>query len=94
MVAKSKSIAVTDETDLPRLLDEAADAPLILERDGVRFRLSREDAADDPWAGYDPERVRAAVRAFAGSITADEGERMKALIYRGRAEGSRPPGRP
>jgi len=87
MVAKPRTIPVTDETDLSRLLDEAAAGPIILDRDGVRFRLSREDAADDPWTDYDPERVRAAVRELAGIITREEGERMKEPIYRSRQGG-------
>ena len=94
MVAKPKTIPVTAETDLPRLLDEAAEGPVILERGGVRFRLSRDEVADDPWADYDPERVRAALREFAGIISPEEAERWKEAIYRAREEGTRPIDRP
>jgi hypothetical protein len=82
-----KLITVDDETMLSAILDEAASNPVRLERDGVVFRLVREDA--DPWTGYDPEHVRAGLRSFAGTITPEEAERMKALIYRAREEGTR-----
>jgi len=58
----------------------------------LRFRVTRDP--DDPWADYDPEKLRAALRAVAGTLTADEGERLKELIYRGREEGTRPINRP
>ena len=91
MATTPKTIRVTAETALPELLDDAAEAPVFLERDGERFRLSR---ADDLFAGYDPERVRDGLRRFAGTISAEEGERRKQLIYRGREEGTRPLDRP
>lgn len=93
MATTPKTIQVTETTELPALLDDAAHVPLILERDGQRFRLSRE-SADDLWANYDPERVRTGVRQFAGTISVEEGERLKALIYRGREDGAQPPERP
>ena len=56
MATAPKTVRVTTETALPELLDEAAREPIILERDGARFRLSRdEDIAYEP----DPEGVRA-----------------------------------
>ena len=85
------TIKVDPESDLARALDEAATS-VVLERNGVRYRVSPE--ADDPWAGYDPERVREGLRRFAGMITPEEGERLKELIYRGREEGTRPLDRP
>jgi hypothetical protein len=93
MVAMHTPIKVTDESDLDHLLDRAAAEPILLERDGVVFRLSVADP-DDLWAGYDPERLRATVYRLAGSISQEEGERIKALIYRGREEGTRPINRP
>ncbi len=91
MAITPKTVRVTEETGLPALLADAAKAPVILERGGERFRLSR---ADDLFAGYDPERVRDGLRRFAGTISPEEGERRKALIYQGREEGTRPPDRP
>ncbi|MEA2595786.1 MAG: hypothetical protein QOF01_2255 [Thermomicrobiales bacterium] len=94
MVATRKPITVSDESNLTELLDEAAVEPVLLEKDGVLYRLSRADEVADIWAGYDPERVRAGLSAMSGIITAEEAERMKALVYRGREEGTRPPDRP
>jgi hypothetical protein len=89
---QSDPIAVSDETNLGPLLDEATTAPVRIERNGVVFQLSREKV--DPWAGYDPERVREGLRGVAGLITPEEGERLKEQIYRAREEGTRPINQP
>ena len=92
-VAKaSLTITIDPESELGRALADADGSPLILERNGARFRVTRDP--EDPWADYDPEAVRAALRAVAGTLTPDEGERLKELIYRGREEGTRPIDRP
>ncbi len=70
--------------DLSALLDRADDHPLVLERDGRRYTLSRAEIG----AYYDPEEFRAALREFAGFLTEEEGARMKELIYRAREAGS------
>jgi hypothetical protein len=82
-------IKVLPESELARLLDGAAIAPLLLEKDGVLYRVERVDA-DDPFAGYDPEAVRAAIRASAGALKGIDAEALKAAIYRAREEGARP----
>lgn len=92
MAIATKPVTVTETTNWPKLLDEAARSPVRIERGGVVYRLIRED--DDIWAGYDPERVREGLRLFAGTLTPEEGERLKELIYRGREEGTRPIDRP
>jgi hypothetical protein len=94
MVAERKPIHVTTESDLIHLLDDAAEEPVLLERDGIVYRLARADEVADIWADYDPERVRATIRRMAGSISEEEAERIKALIRRGRDEGTRPIDRP
>ena len=90
MEGEPKTIEVAPGSELDRLLDEAAEAPLRLVRNGERFRLDREPAEDDIWAGYDPERTRAGMRAAAGSWTDVDAEALKAYIYRAREEGTRP----
>jgi hypothetical protein len=92
LTAQRAPIAVTDETDLDRLLDEATTAPVRIERNGVVDRLLRED--EDIWDGYNPERVREGLRNIAGLITPEEGERLKEQIHRAREEGTRPLDRP
>ncbi len=54
------------------------------------FRPVTVRVAEDLWAGYDPERLRATVREVAGTLTPEEGERLKESIRRGREEGTRP----
>jgi hypothetical protein len=92
MMTVPKPMPVTDATTLTAVLDEAAGTPVRLERNGVVFRVSREE--EDVWAGYDPERVRAGLRDVAGLITPAEAARMKELVSRGREEGTRPLTRP
>lgn len=91
MLREPRTINVEPESELDHLLDEAREAPVILTRNGVRYRLSIED---DPWANYDPEAVRKAVRAIAGRWSEVDAERMKEAIYRSREEGTRPANRP
>ncbi len=86
------TITIDPDSELGRALDNADGPPVILERNGARFRVTRDP--DDLWVDYDPEALRAALRAVAGTLTPDEGERLKELIYRGREEGTRPIDRP
>jgi hypothetical protein len=86
------TIHVPDGSELARLLQEADETGLRLEQNGVMYRVTRED--EDPWARYDPEAVRAGMEAGAGAITPEEAEELKAYVYRGREEGTRPANRP
>ena len=91
MATTHKTVRVTDETDLPELLSDAAKGPVILEHEGERFRLSRdEDIAYEP----DPERVRATLAATAGSWADIDVDRVIRDIYEAREAGSRPLDRP
>ena len=90
MPDERKPIRVTTETDLPRLLDDAAKGPLLLERDGEMFRLAREDdIAYEP----NPALVRQMLAATAGSWADMEVEDVIADLYEARRAGSRPPER-
>lgn len=88
MASEPKTIEVEPGSEVDRLLVEAERAPLRLVRGGVRFRLVQE--TDDVWSGYDPERARAGMRAAAGAWSDVDAEELKAYIYRGREEGTRP----
>jgi hypothetical protein len=91
MTSQPKLIRVTTETDLPTLLDGAAKGPLLLERDGELFRLSREDdIAYEP----DPALVRRTLLATAGSWADLDVDGVIGDIYAARQAGSRPPDRP
>ena len=73
-----ETIAVDSATgDVADLLDRADDHPLVLERGGLRYTLSREGVG----AYYDPERARQAMRS-AGVITGVDPEELIARIYR------------
>jgi len=87
-----KIIEVEPDSELARLLDEADKGEIQLLRDGMSYRLARE--AGDIWAGYDPEKARAGMRAAAGAWKDIDAEALKEYIYRAREEGSRPPQRP
>ena len=82
------TIIIDPDSELDRALEENADEPVVLLRGGARFRVIRE--VDDPWAHYDPAKLRAGLKKVAGLLTPDEGDRIIESIYRGRKEGTRP----
>ena len=91
MATAPKTVRVTAETALPELLDDAAREPIILERDGERFRLSRDEEIDyEP----DPEGVHTMLAATAGSWADVDTDTMIREIYEAREAGSRPLDRP
>ncbi len=65
MVLRKKTITVSTQGETARLLNEAADGPLILEGAGVRYRLDREGSADLPLD--DAPAALAGSRAAGGS---------------------------
>jgi hypothetical protein len=77
---------------LGKALEAPDNVPIILVRNGTRFRVTRDP--EDPWANYDPEKVREGLRKFANLLTPEEADRIKEGIYRGREEGTRPIDRP
>jgi hypothetical protein len=92
MLEEPMIIAITPDSELAHLIEQAAGRPLVLEKDGVRYRLERDD--EGTWAGYDPEAAREGMRAAAGSWSNRDAEQLKAALYRAREEGSRPANRP
>ena len=92
MAEEPLTIHLDPDSDLARALADADAEPVFLDTNGVRWRVIR--ASDDLWAGYDPDAVLAGLQAAAGSLSREEGERIKELIYRGREEGTRPLSRP
>jgi len=92
MANEPLTIHLDPESELARILADAEETPVVLDSNGVRFRIIRAD--EDLWSDYDPEGVLEGLREIAGTLSTEEGERMKALIYRGREEGTRPITRP
>lgn len=60
----------------------------------LKTLVNAEKEPEDPWAGYDPEKVRDAVAKAAGSWADIDTDELTAEIYRARDEGSRPESRP
>jgi hypothetical protein len=92
MANEPLTITIDPDSELGRALDQTGEEPIVLLRNGTRFRVTRD--ADDPWANYDPENVLEGLHEIAGTLSPAEGERMKDIIYRGREDGTRPITRP
>ena len=86
------TITIDPDSELGRVLDASAEEPVVLVRGESRFRVIRE--ATDPWATYDPAKLRAGLQTVAGLLSAEDGERIIQHICRGREEGTRPITRP
>jgi len=82
---------VTTDTDLPSLLDDTAQAPILLEHDGELYRLARED---DFSYEPDPALVHETLAATTGSWADLDVEEGGADLYSVRRAGARPPERP
>lgn len=93
MAAEPKRIRVNADTKLEPILEEARKSTVLLEKDGITYRLNAE-TLNDIWSGYDPERVRAAVAATAGSWADADADTLLSNLYRARMEGTRPASRP
>jgi hypothetical protein len=92
-VAKEpRTITLDPESELAGAMVEAEETPVRLDVRGVRYRVRREDAG--PFADYDPEQVRRSLAQYAGSWRDVDAEALKAYLYRGREEGTRPFNRP
>ena len=86
------TIHLDPDSELARALANAHAGPIQLNANGARFLVV--PVRNDLWADYDPDAVLAGLQKAAGSLSREEGERMKALIYRGREVGTRPRTRP
>ncbi len=89
----TSTIEVTPGSDLAAALDEGKQVVLV--KDGVRYRVHREDAAqptEDVWADYGPEKVRQMLKRTAGSWTGVDIDAFKAEIREQRGQDSH--GRP
>lgn len=92
MARQLRKIHVAPDSELARLLEKAAIAPLILEKDGDRYRLAREEKKEDIWADYDPARVRKALKRSAGALAHMNRQAFLADLHEQREQNSR--GRP
>ena len=90
MAKEPLTITIDPESELGRALATVNDAPIVLERDGARFRVIRD--ADDLWVDYDPRRVRRALRQSAGALAGVDVAALKRELREQRSQDS--PGRP
>lgn len=88
MVKEPLTVTVAPESELARVLAEADDLPVVLESRGIRYTIHREAL----FAGYDPQRVRAALRESAGALRGVDTEGLKRELRAQRAQDSQ--GRP
>jgi hypothetical protein len=87
----TKKIKVAADSELGRLVDEAARHPVLLEKDGAVYSISPHSSdPDDLWGGYDTKKVREAISAYSGSWKDVDAEAMIAAVYEARKRGSRP----
>jgi hypothetical protein len=97
MVATHKTVKVTPESKVDELLSNADSEPILLERGGAVYRLSRmRPKENDIWEGYqpDPEAVSKMLDEVAGTWSDLDVDRIIADIYDAREKGSRPADRP
>jgi hypothetical protein len=85
MVAE-KVIPVEPGSDVDRFLKQADDQPIIAEAHGHRFRVVREPV--DPFANYDPERVKAGLARISGLLKGVDIEDLKAELRQQRGQDS------
>jgi len=85
-MAAEKVIPVEPGSDVDEFLKQAEAQPIIAVAHGRRFRVVREP--QDIWANYDPERVRAALRASAGAFSGIDTEALKNELREQRSQDS------
>lgn len=90
MATAPKTITVEPDSEVARVLEQAAEAPILVESRGTRYRVVREGG--DPFANYDPERARAAAERAFGSLKGIDVEAFLAELKEQRAQDSQ--GRP
>ncbi|HZS00278.1 MAG TPA: hypothetical protein VFE37_16305 [Chloroflexota bacterium] len=92
MAVEPKPIKITPSVRLADLLAQADRAPVVLEKNGVRYRLSRED--EEQGTDVSPEEYQAILNETIGSWADLDTDALIEQVYRWRAEGSRPADRP
>jgi hypothetical protein len=97
MASTTETLKVTDHSEIGPLLSDADEGPVLLEKDGVVYRLNRvgrTDAKQDLWAAYDQERLLRTLDEVAGSWADLDTDRMIRDVYEARERGSRPIDKP
>jgi hypothetical protein len=90
MASAPKTITVEPDSEVAQVLDQATEAPILIESRGTRFRVVRE--GEDPFANYDPERVRSALDRMFGTLKGIDVDAFLAELREQRGQDSK--GRP
>ena len=93
MLLEPNRVRIEPDSEVARFLDGVGEMPVLLEKNGKIYRLT-EEKKEALWAGYDPEKARAALKRVAGSWADIDADKLITDIYRAREEGSRPSTRP
>ena len=84
-----RRITVAPEGELAGLLEEAKKTPLLLEQDGLIYRLA-VDEEERLWEGYyDADETRRVLDEMIGTLPRDEADTMLADLERRRDEAVR-----
>jgi hypothetical protein len=93
MAAKPEPVNITSGSQLLGLVDSVTDEPVSFERNGVRYKIIRVDAADIAYEP-DPDYVLKVLRETAGTWSDLDIDQMISDVYEARRVGSRPDDRP
>jgi hypothetical protein len=91
MLLEPNRVRIEPDSELARFLDEVGEMPVLLEKNGKLYRLI-EEPAEDIWAGYDANKVKAALRQSAGALRGVDRDELLADIHAAREQDSH--GRP
>ncbi len=84
-----KKIRVIPGGELDRATQEAARGPVLLERAGELYRLTKEpESKEDIFANFDPEKARAAFESLQGVLAGVDIEQLKADLKAERGQDS------
>lgn len=77
------AITLHPDDELAKRLEEAAGQPVLIAHNGVRYRVEPED----PFAFYDPQKMKAAIHAGAGAMKGLDVKQFLAEIREVRGHG-------
>ena len=88
MYTQPHTVKVKPGSELARLLDKANEKPLLLEKDGVVYRVTAEDQQEMQADDRDPQRVKAGLRKSAGALAGVDTKQLLADIHAAREQRS------
>ena len=86
MTNDPRTIVLDPESELARVLAGQDSTPVMVDSNGVRYVVKRQ--SDDVFAGYEPQRVRKALRQSAGILRNVDIDKLKRDLRDQRAQDS------